>query len=175
MREVTIPAGTRLPIVLDSSVGSDTSRLEESVQAHLSQPIVIHGQTVLATGSRVGGIVTNVARSGKVKGRATLSVRFNSVTPRGDTERYNFRAGAVTRTAPATKKRDAMEIGIPAAGGAVVGGLIGGKKGAAIGGAAGGGAGTAVVLNQRGKEVRLGKGAPLILRLSEPLTVRVRQ
>ena len=68
-----------------------------------------------------------------------------------------------------------MEIGIPAAGGAVVGGLIGGKKGALIGGTAAGGAGTAVVLNQRGKEVRLGRGAPLILRLSEPLTVRVRQ
>ena len=110
-----------------------------------------------------------------MKGRATLSVRCNSVTPGGDAESYKFRGVAVTRTAPATKKRDAMEIGIPAAGGAVVGGLIGGKKGAAIGGAAAGGAGTAVVLNQRGKEVRLGKGAPLILRLSEPLTVRIRE
>src|SRR5262245_15108165 len=38
-REVTIPAGTRLPIVLDTSVGSDTSRVEEAVHAHLSQPI----------------------------------------------------------------------------------------------------------------------------------------
>jgi len=175
MRELTIPAGTRLPIVLDTAVGSDTSRVEQAVQAHLSEPVVLHGQTVLPTGSRVSGVVTNVAQSGKVKGRATFSVRFTSVTPRGDEERYNFRAGTVTRTAPATKKRDAMEIGIPAAGGAVVGGLLGGKKGAVIGGAAGGGAGTAVVLNQRGKEVRLGKGAPLVLRLSDPLTIRVKR
>ena len=40
--------------------------------------------------------------------------------------------------------------------------------------AAGGGAGTAVVLNQRGEEVRLEKGAALTLRLTQPLTIRVR-
>jgi len=174
IRELTIPAGTRLPIVLDTAVGSDTSRVEEVVQAHLSQPIVLHGQTVLAEDSRVSGVVTDATQSGKVKGRAHLAVRFNTLTPRGDDERYSIHAGPVARMAPGTKKRDAMEIGIPAAGGAVVGGLLGGKKGAVIGGAAAGGAGTAVVLNQRGKEVRLGKGAALTLRLTEPLTIRVK-
>jgi hypothetical protein len=173
-REVTIPVGTRLPIVLDTSVGSDTSRVEQPVQAHLSQAIVVHGQTVLPSGSRVSGVVTDAKQSGKVKGLAHIAMRFNTVTPRGDDERYSFHAGSVSRTAQATKKRDAMEIGIPAAGGAVIGGLIGGKKGALIGGSAGGGAGTAVVLNQRGKEVRLGQGAALTLKLTEPLTVRVR-
>ena len=174
VREVTIPAGTQLPIVLDTPVGSDTSRVEEAVQAHLSKPIVVQGQTVLAEGSRVGGVVTDAARSGKVKGRAHLAVRFNTLTPRGDDERYTIRTSPVGSTAPGTKKRDAMEIGIPAAGGAVVGGLLGGKKGAVIGGAAAGGAGTAVVLNQRGKEVHLAKGAALMLRLVEPVTVRIR-
>ncbi|OLC41962.1 MAG: hypothetical protein AUI64_01830 [Acidobacteria bacterium 13_1_40CM_2_64_6] len=174
IREVTIPAGTRLPIVLDTSVGSDTSKVEEAVQAHLSQPIVVHGQTVLAEGSRLSGVVTDATQSGKVKGLAHVAVRFNTLTPRGDDERYTIRTGPVARTASGTKKRDAMEIGIPAAGGAVVGGLLGGKKGAVIGGAAAGGAGTAVVLNQRGKEVRLGKGAALTLRLTEPLTIRVK-
>lgn len=173
-REVTIPAGTRLPIVLDTSVGSDTSRAEQPVHAHLSQPVVVHGQTVLPSGSRVSGVVTDAKRSGKVKGLAHVAVRFSSVTPKGDDERYAFHAGAVSRTAEATKKRDAMEIGIPAAGGAVVGGLIGGTKGAVIGGAAGGGAGTAVVMNQRGKEVHLGSGAALTLKLTQPLTVRVK-
>ena len=173
-REVTIPAGTRLPIILDTPIGSDTSRVEEAVHAHLSTPIVVQGQTVVAEGSGVSGVVTDATRSGKVKGRAHVAVRFNTLTPRGDDERYSIQTSAVGRTAPGTKKRDAMEIGIPAAGGAVVGGLIGGKKGAAIGGAAAGGAGTAVVLNQRGKEVRLGKGAALTLRLAAPVTIRVR-
>ena len=64
----------------------------------------------------------------------------------------------MARTAAATKKKDAVEIGAPAAGGAIIGALVGGKKGALIGTAIGGGAGTAVVLSTRGKEVRLPKG-----------------
>jgi hypothetical protein len=174
VREVTIPAGTRLPIVLDTSVNSATSRVEQSVQAHLVRPITVQGVTVLPQGTRVSGVVTDATRSGKVKGRAHLAVRFDTLTPSGDDERYQIQTAAVGRTAPGTKKKDALEIGMPAAGGAIIGGLIGGKKGALIGTGAGGGAGTAVVLATRGKEVSLPKGAALTLRLSEPVTVKVR-
>src|SRR5262245_8555079 len=51
-REVTIPAGTALPVVLETSVGSDTSAVETPVHAHLTRPVVIHGETVLSVGSR---------------------------------------------------------------------------------------------------------------------------
>jgi hypothetical protein len=37
----------------------------------------------------------------------------------------------------------------------------------------GGGAGTGVVLATRGKDVRLGKGAALSVRLTAPVTIRV--
>ncbi len=134
----------------------------------------MHGETVLAEGSAVNGVVTDATRSGKVKGRAHVAVRFDTLTPRGVDERYNIRTSAVGRTAPGTKKKDALEIGGGAAGGALIGALVGGKKGAAIGTAAGGGAGTAVVLSTRGKEVNLPKGAALTLRLMEPITVRVK-
>ena len=174
LHEVTIPAGTQLPIVLDTGVGSSTSRVEQAVHAHLARNVVVHGQTVLAEGSAVNGVVTDATRSGKVKGRAHVAVRFDTLTPRGVDERYNIRTSAVGRTAPGTKKKDALEIGGGAAGGALIGALIGGKKGAAIGTAAGGGAGTAVVLSTRGKEVNLPKGAALTLRLMEPITVRVK-
>ena len=173
-REVTIPAGTSLSLVLDTGVGSDTSRVEQPVQAHLSRPIVIRGETVVAQGSAVGGVVTDATRSGKVKGRAHVGVRFDTLTPRGVDERYRIRTSAVGRTAPATKKKDAVEIGAPAAGGAIIGAIVGGKKGAAIGTAAGGGAGTAVVLSTRGKEVHLPKGSLVTVRLTQPLTVRVK-
>ena len=118
--------------------------------------------------------MTDAKRSGKVKGRAHVAVRFNSLTPRGADERYTIHTAAIGRTAPATKKKDALEIGAPAAGGAIIGAIVGGKKGALIGGAAGGGAGTAVVLSTRGKEVHLPKGAAVTLRLTQPVTVRVR-
>jgi hypothetical protein len=174
VREITVPAGTSLPIVLDTTVGSDVSRVEEAVQAHLSRSVVVNGVAVLPEGSRVSGVVTDATRSGKVKGRAHVAMRFTTLVPRGEEERYQIRTAAISRMAPATKKKDALEIGAPAAGGAIIGGILGGKKGAAIGGAAGGGAGTAVVLSTRGKEVHVPKGTALTLKLSEPITVRVR-
>jgi hypothetical protein len=173
VREITVPAGTRLSIVLDTSVGSDTSRVEEPVHAHLAQPVVVRGVTVLPAGSSVSGVVTSATRSGKVKGLAHVAMRFDSVTPKGEDARYQIRTTAVGRTAEATKRKDALEIGGAAAGGAIIGALVGGKKGALIGGAAGGGGGTAVVLSTRGKEVHVPKGARLMLKLSAPLTIRI--
>ena len=173
-REVTIPAGTMLTVALDTPVGSDTSRAEEAVTAHLTRAIHVQGQTVLPEGSRVTGVVTDATRSAKVKGRAHVAVRFDSLTPRGEDHRYAIRTASVGRTAAATKEKDAMKIGAPAAGGAIIGALLGGKKGALVGTAVGGGAGTAVVLSTRGKEVHLPKGSALTLRLAAPVTVRVR-
>jgi len=172
--EVTIPAGTRLPIVLDTPVSSATSHVEQSVEAHLARPIVMSGRTVVPAGSRLTGVVTDATRSGRVKGLAHIAMRFDTLIPRGEDERYRISTASVGRTAPATKTKDAAEIGAPAAGGALIGALVGGKKGALIGGAAGGGAGTAVVLSTRGKEVGLAKGAALTLRLVEPIRVRSR-
>ena len=128
----------------------------------------------IPAGSAVSGIVTSARRSGKVKGRAYVAMRFSNLTPRGDAESYRMDTRTVGRLAPATKRNDAIKIGAPAAGGAIVGGLVGGGKGAAIGAAAGGGAGTAVVLSTRGKEVRLGRGATVLVRLAQPLHLRVR-
>ena len=173
-REMTIPAGTLLSVTLDTAVGSDTSHVEEAVAAHLTHPIRVHGQTVLEEGSRVGGIVTDATRSAKVKGRAHVAVRFETVTPRGGDQRYTMRTASVGRTAAATKQKDALEIGAPAAGGAIIGALVGGKKGALVGTAVGGGAGTAVVLSTRGKEVHLAKGTAVSVKLTSPLTIRVR-
>jgi hypothetical protein len=173
-RDVTIPAGTSLPITLDTTVSSASSHVEEPVAAHLSRAVTVGGVAVLPEGSRVSGVVTDATRSAKVNGRAHVAVRFESLTPRGDDQRYAIQTTSVGRTAAATKKNDAVKIGAPAAGGAIIGAIAGGKKGALIGTAVGGGAGTGVVLSTRGKEVQLSKGAPLTLKLAEPVTVRIK-
>jgi hypothetical protein len=170
-RDITVPAGTQLRVRLENSVGSDISRVEAPVHARLVNPLVVGGRTVAPAGSAVTGLVTEAVRPGKVKGRARLGLRFHTLEPEGDDERYRIRTNSWLRIAPGTKKKDAATIAIPATGGAIVGGLVGGKKGAAIGAAAGGGGGTAVVLSTRGKEVRLGRGAIVLVRLTEPLTV----
>jgi hypothetical protein len=173
-REITIPAGTIIPVTLDTSVGSDISRVEQSVSAHVTRPVMINGHTALPAGSHLGGVVTDATRSGKVKGLAHVAVKFSSLTPGHDGSKYRIATTTIGRTAEATKKKDAMKIGAPAAGGAIIGAIAGGKKGAAIGTAVGGGAGTAVVLSTRGEEVHMPKGSALSVKLTEPLTVRVR-
>jgi len=174
-REVIVPSGTQLPIILDTSVASSTSRVEQPVRAHLSRDVRLDNEVVIPVGSELYGSVTAVRRPGKVKGRSYIAMRFTTLVPRGSGERYRVDTGRVARTGRATKKKDAIKIGIPAAGGAAVGALIGGKKGALIGAGAGGGAGTAVVLSTRGEEVGIGRGVPLTLRLASPIAVRLRR
>ena len=171
---VTIPAGTALAVVLDTTIGSDTSHAEQGVEGHLSRAVAIDGAAVLPEGTRVHGVVTDATPSGKVKGRASVGVRFTSVIPAGSGEGYQIQPEPVERLAAATKAKDALEIGGGAGGGAIIGALFGGKKGAAIGAAVGGGAGTAVVLSTSGNEVHLARGVPLALRLTAPVTIKVR-
>jgi hypothetical protein len=173
-REITIPSGTQLSVALDTPVGSDTSRVEEAVTAHLTRPVRVEGQTVLPAGTRLSGVVTDATRSARVKGLAHVAMQFKSITPDGGDERYAIRTASLGRTAAATKRKDALEIGAPAAGGAIIGALVGGKKGALVGTAIGGGAGTAAVLSTRGREVHLAKGAALTVRLTAPVTVVVK-
>lgn len=169
---VTLPAGTVLRLRVTRGFGSDISRVEDPVTATLARAVVIDGRAVLPVGSTASGYVSEATRPGKVKGRGRVAVRFTRIDPEGP-ESYSIRTRSWVATAPATKKKDALTIGIPAAGGAAVGALIDGKKGAGIGAAVGGGAGTAAVLTTRGKDVRVGRGATLSVRLSEPLTVQI--
>jgi hypothetical protein len=176
-REFTLPAGTQLTVALDTPIASDTSRVEQRVQAHVSRAVMVDGATVLPEGTEISGVVTDATQSAKVKGRAHVAVRFDTLAPEGadfEGAPYAIQTRAISRTAPKTTKDDAVKIGAPAAGGAIVGAIVGGKKGAAIGTAVGGGAGTAVVLSTRGEEVRLARGAALTLELSEPVTIRVK-
>jgi hypothetical protein len=171
-KEITIPAGTTLRLDLKSAVASDTSKVEDTVRAALRAPIVVDGQTILATGTELVGTVTDVARSGRVKGRARVSYRFSSL--RHDAERYDIQTATIAHEAQATKKEDAKKIAIGAGAGAAIGAIFGGGSGAAKGAAIGGGAGTGAVLATRGEEVRRGPGADVTTRLTAPLTVRVK-
>lgn len=170
-REVTIPAGTPLRLRLQTSHASNSSRIEDRVEAHLVNPVVVDGRTVLPSNTDVTGHVTMARPSGKVKGRGYLAVRFTEVRDDDDTYRMATRTWA--REAQGTKKKDAVKIAVPGAVGGVMGAVVGGKKGAAIGAGVGAGAGTGVVLATSGDEVRLPRGSTLLVRLSAPLTVRL--
>jgi hypothetical protein len=172
VHEVTLPAGTVLRVRVTRGFGSDISRIEDPVQATLVRPVLVGETEALPAGSTVTGYVSSAVRPGRVKGRGRVSVRFTELRHAGG-EHYGIRTRPWTAVAPATKKKDALTIGAPAAGGAVLGGILGGKKGAGIGALVGGGGGTAVVLSTRGDDVRVPRGATLAVRLSTPLRVRV--
>lgn len=170
-REVVIPAGTTLRVKLSNDVASDSSQVEDVVRGTLEAPISVGGEVVVPPGAAVRGAVVSVKRSGKVKGRASIALRFDRLSAHGDD--YDVRTDRISRQAQATTGKDAKKIGIGAGAGAVIGAIAGGGKGAAIGSAVGAGAGTGAVAATRGDEVRLLAGTTLTTKLREPVRVIV--
>jgi hypothetical protein len=171
-REVTIAAGTALPLEMTSTISSASAEVEAPVSAKLRNAITIDGENAIPAGTILRGNVTDVERSGRVSGRAHLSFAFNEASIRG--EREDLKTNPLTFEAEATKGEDATKVGAGAVGGAILGGILGGKKGAAKGAIAGGAAGTGVVLATKGKEVTVNEGTDVTATLAQPLTLRVR-
>ena len=122
VHEVTLPAGTVLRVRVTRGFGSDISRIEDPVQATLVRPVLVGEAEALPAGSTVTGYVSSAVRPGRVKGRGRVSVRFTELRRSGGGEQYGIRTRPWTAVAPATKKKDALTIGAPAAGGAIIGG-----------------------------------------------------
>jgi hypothetical protein len=171
-RDVMIPSGTTLRLDLGTALGTDTAKVEDAVTATLRQPVSIAGEVVLPAGTVLHGIVTNVERPGRVKGRARLSYHFTRLVTDGTA--YSVRTAAVGHEGEATKSEDATKIGAAAGAGAVIGGILGGGDGAAKGAAIGGAAGTGTVLATRGRDLKLAPGLNIATTLTAPVTVRVK-
>jgi hypothetical protein len=169
--ELAIPAGTVLPLELETALSSETAQVEAPVRAKLKQAVVVNGVTALPEGAIVSGHVTSAERAGRVKGRASLAFTFNQL--RADNLSAAIRTAPLSYVGEASRGEDATKIGAGAVGGAIVGGIVGGGEGAAKGAAIGGAAGTGVVLATRGKEVELASGTDLAATLAAPLTIRV--
>jgi hypothetical protein len=169
MMAMDVPSGTPLELTLETAVSSETAQPEQTVRARVAKPVVVSGMTAIPEGAPVTGTVVAAERSGRVKGRASIAIRFHTVTV-ADTP-YKISTARIAREAEATKGEDAKKIGIGAGVGAAIGAIAGGKKGAAIGAGVGGGAGTGAVLATRGKEVTIPAGAALRTTIQE--TVRI--
>jgi hypothetical protein len=148
---ITLPAGTPLRVVLQTGVGSDTSAPGSEFSAVLADPVVIDGRTVLEKGAAVVGRVTDVKKSGRVKGRASISLTLTSLVR--DNKNIPIATQTYVGVARSTRKRDVAVIGGAAGVGAAIGAIVGGGKGAATGAAIGGAGGTGTVLATRGADV----------------------
>jgi len=171
VKSITIPAGTAIEVRLQDPLDSSVNQSGDTFGAILDQDIDLNGNIVASRGSLLQGELSNVAQSGRTKGRATMSLRLVNLEI-GD-QSYPMQTEVLAFEAEPTKKEDATKVGIGAGIGAVIGAIAGGGKGAAIGAAVGGGAGGATVLATRGKELEFEAERKFSFVLSEDVGVRV--
>ena len=148
---IRVPVGTALAVRLAEPISTRTNKAGDSLVAILDQDLVVDGKVVFPEGTKAYGRLLAVEGSGRVEGRAEMTITLTELRVREET--YQVETGNITIQAEGTGGRDAKVIGGAAGVGALLGGIIGGKKGAAVGAAVGGGAGTATVLTTKGKEV----------------------
>jgi len=165
-----LASGTNIQVRLQDQLSTGVNQTGDTFRAILDQDLVVEGKTVAARGSILQGKLSNVARSGRVEGRAAMSMQLTSLDV-GD-QTYPIQTGILAFEAESTKKTDATKVGVGAGIGAVIGAIAGGGKGAAIGAAVGGGAGGATVLATRGKELVFDSEHKLRFELTRDVSIK---
>jgi len=169
--EIELPAGTRIHVRLEQGISTAKNSPGDAFTASLNAPLVVNDKLVAPAGSQVTGQLTQVKESGRVKGRASLTMELRELTVGDDT--YDLVSRPLTLVARKTTKKDAVIIGGSAVLGTIIGAITGGGKGAAIGAGVGGGSGTGFVLATKGKEIAYGPEARFTFTLAEPVHLPV--
>ncbi len=170
--DLELPSQSVIGLQLETSVTSETARVEDEVIARVTRDVKVGDRVVIPAGAKAHGEVTLVERGARVRERARLGVRFTSIVL-GDGTRVPIDTEAIYREGSSVRNENAAKIGGGAIGGAIIGGILGGAKGAAIGGAIGGGAGTAAVAAGGRNAATLPSGTPVTVRTERPVTVTV--
>lgn len=165
---IELPASTQFVIRMIDGVDSERDHMGQTFRASLDEPVYAYGNLVAPRGSDVVVRLVDAKESGKIAGRASLTLNLQSVLINGRMVEINTQS--VTQT---SGSRGARTAGMTAGGaglGAIIGGIAGGGKGAAIGAGAGAGAGLGVEVLTKGQRVHL----PSETRLTFVLDVAVR-
>jgi len=170
--EVTVPADSVVGLQLESSLSSETARVEDRVDARVTRDVRVDGHVVIPAGTRVLGSVVLVERGGKIKDRARLGSRFHTlVLP--DSTRTSIATDTVFREGEPPSTQSSAKIGGAAIGGAIIGAILGGGKGAAIGSGIGAAGGTAAAMAGDRRPVTLPVGAPISIRTQSTVTLTI--
>jgi type IV secretory pathway VirB10-like protein len=170
--EVTVPAEAVIGLQLESTITSDTARVEDRVEARVTRDVRANGEVAIPAGSRVLGSVSVVDRGGKMKERARLGVRFHTIILADGTE-LPLQTDTVYREGEPPTNASAAKVGGGAIGGAILGAILGGGKGAAIGAGVGAGAGTAAVMAGGRRPAEIKAGSPVTVKVLSPVSVTV--
>lgn len=181
--------GTHIPLSLINSISTKQAVEGDRVYMETAFPVLQNGKVIIPVGSYVAGTVTKVKRPGRVKGKAELFIRFDSLTlPNGVTRDFRARIGGLdgmasekldreegTIKGDSNKGGDARTVGEAAGAGTSVGAIAGSVAGhtgmgVGIGAAAGAAAGLVGVLASRGPEAVLARGSTLEMVLDRTMS-----
>src|SRR6266513_2709416 len=85
-----IPPNSHALLRMVNSISTRTAREGDYVYFRTATPIAAHDSIVVPADSYVQGVVTHSVRSGRVKGRAELAIRIESLTlPSGKVVKLN--------------------------------------------------------------------------------------
>ena len=170
--ELTVPAEAVIGLQLESTITSESARVEDRVEARVTRDVRTNGRVAIPSGSRVLGSVSLVERGGKMRERARLGVRFHTIVL-ADGSELPVQTETVYREGEAPGNASAAKVGGGAIGGAILGAILGGGKGAAIGAGVGAGAGTAAVMAGGRRQAEIRAGSPVTVKVLSPVTVTV--
>jgi type IV secretory pathway VirB10-like protein len=170
--ELIVSADSVIGLQLKNTVSSETSQVEDRVEAQVVRDVAVGGRVAIPAGSRVLGAVTVVERGGKVRDRARLGVRFHTLVL-GDGTTLQLQTDTVYRDGDSPSGSSAAKMGGAAIGGAIVGAILGGGKGAVIGGATGAAGGTAAVMAGSRRPATMASGSTVTVRVLSPVAVTV--
>jgi hypothetical protein len=181
--KITVPAGTRVGVVLQNGISTRSAKSGDSVYLQTSFPITANNRIVIPVGSYLRGELLESKRPGRIKGRGEFRLRLDTlILPNGYTVSLNAAPrsadsggnetmdseGKVTGGGDKGKKAETV-ISTTATGAGI--GAIASRtaKGAGIGAGIGAAAGLAAVLLTRGPEAELPRGSTMDIVLEHEL------
>ena len=178
-KTLTVPSGTRVRIRLRDALSTRRNERGDDFRAEVVEDVSVGQRVLVPIGTRVHGSISNVKRAGRIKGRAKMNLRFDSLEFRRG-NRVSIQARVVLvgkRGKPkikneegslegeGTKSKDARRVGNSSAIGVLIGVLTGGKRGAKRGAMIGAVAGLAGVLTSRGRDLEIWPRTEMVIEL----------
>ncbi|MEO8736882.1 MAG: BON domain-containing protein [Edaphobacter sp.] len=169
-RDVTIPAGTTLPVRITQTLDSATTQQGDNFAGTVATDIIIDGVVVIPQGAAVSGRVDVVQEAAHFKGNSLLTIELTRLNQHGENVAVSTEPYSVA--GKGRGKNTAEKVGGGAAVGAILGGIFGGGKGAAIGAAAGGGLGAGANAVTKGQQVQIPSESLIRFHLTNSLALR---
>ena len=168
---VLVPIATNLKVRLNDTLSSKESRAGDKFTATVIDPVRFSEATV-------HGHIRSIIKSGKVTGRTTMHLAFDSIDlpdgKNGVLHGYVTKVYGSNNTADneggvqseGRGKQTLKRSGIGATAGAIIGGIAGGGKGAAIGLILGGAGGAGSLAINGSKELKLESGTEMLVHVT---------